>query len=115
MKPKRDIGDAVSDDEGEIRGLLAQMGYSLAELADLHVRLARILESGLNRVLVAVEGANVVGVASLVFSQSIEHPAPNCRLSAIVTDADRRRQGIATELLAASEEAAKRAGCFGLN
>ena len=29
-----------------------------------------------------------------------------------MTDVDRRRQGIATELLAASEEAAKRAGCF---
>lgn len=106
------IRDAREADEAAVRVLLEQMGYSPSELGDLHGRFPRLLESGEHRILLAVDGGAIVGLACLVFSQSIEQPAPNCRLNVIVTDVDRRREGIATAMLKAAETAAQRAGCY---
>ena len=95
-----------------IRPLLLQMGYTDGELGDVEGRLPQILSSPTNRLLVAVDWADVVGLASLVFSQSIQQPGLSCLLSVIVTREDRRREGIGGALMAASEAAARDAGCY---
>ena len=106
-----EIRDAQLGDVAAIRPLLLQMGYTDDELGDVEGRLPQVVSSPTNRLLVAVDGADVVGLAGLVVSQSIQQPGPSCLLSVIVTREDRRRQGIGAALMAASETAARDAGC----
>ena len=107
-----EIRDAQLGDVAAIHPLLLQMGYTDDELGDVEGRLPQFVSSPTNRLLVAVDGADVVGLAGLVVSQSIQQPGPSCLLSVIVTREDRRRQGIGAALMAASETAAREAGCY---
>ena len=106
-----EVRDAQLGDVPAIRPQLLQMGYTDEELGDVEGRLPQVVSSPANRLLVAVDGADVVGLAGLVVSQSIQQPGRSCLLSVIVTREDRRRQGIGATLMAASETAARDAGC----
>lgn len=109
-RPAIAIRNATVGDADRLQALLRQMGYN-DELAGFRERLG-LIDSPTNRILVAVEGDIVVGLVSLMMSQSIEHPAPNCRLSVIVVDEAHRRRGVARALMGAAEKAARAAGCF---
>ena len=85
VRPLVEVRDAQLGDVAAIRPLLLQMGYTDDELGDVEGRLPQVVSSPTNRLLVAVDGADVVGLAGLVISQSIQQPGQSCLLSVIVT------------------------------
>jgi ribosomal protein S18 acetylase RimI-like enzyme len=90
--------------------LLEQLGYR-ADREAVRRRLERLsIDSGTG-VLVAVDGTRVVGVIAYALFASLEHERPQCRITTLVVDERARRQGVASGLLAAVEEIARRRSC----
>ena len=106
-----DVRPASADDAAAIAPLLAELGYP-TEAGTVRARLERIAsDSDRAGVLIAeAEGA----LAALIAYQLIEHlerAAPTCRITALVTDPQHRRRGVAARLLTAVEELARERGC----
>ena len=96
---------AAPGDEAAIAGLLGELGYPVAPAA-LRARMARLPES----TTVFVTG-DLSGLAALDVRQGLQHDAPAARIVALVVREDARGRGIARELVAAVEAAARAAGC----
>ena len=62
-------------------------------------------------VLVAREGATVIGVAYVSFTWTLEHGGQSCWLEELYVVPQRRGQGVGATLLAAVLERARSAGC----
>jgi GNAT superfamily N-acetyltransferase len=103
----RDVDDA--DAAGVVR-LLAQLGYPTDEATILR-RLERIRASRSDRLFVAELDGELVGLAGIHVSPSLEYDEDAAKVSAIVVDAAQRRRGIGRALLSAVEAEARRRGC----
>jgi GNAT superfamily N-acetyltransferase len=90
--------------------LIGQLGYPTSVEAVAR-RVERLRSSNADRLVVAELDGEVVGLASLHTSLSVEYDAPAAKLSAIVVDELHRRHGIAEALLVAMEAEARRRGC----
>ena len=103
------IRDARGDDGAAIASLLGQLGYE-TEPAAVPPRLERLVIVG-DRVVVAVLDNEVVGLAQLHASPTIEHERPAAKISALVVDESHRGQGIGRALVEAMEDEARTRRC----
>lgn len=104
------IRDAEPKDVPAVARLLAQLGYPADEGA-VAPRLARIDASPSDRLFVAEVGGQVVGLAGIHVSPSLEHDRDAAKVSAIVVDESFRRHGVGRALLEAVEAEARNRGC----
>jgi predicted N-acetyltransferase YhbS len=104
------IRDAQPKDAPSVAQLVAQLGYSVSGRA-VAARLERLAASEADRLLVAETGGEVVGLASIHVSLSIEYDEPVAKLGALVVDERFRRRGIGEALVRAIEEEARTRSC----
>jgi GNAT superfamily N-acetyltransferase len=104
------IRDARPEDAEALAALIGQLGYPTSADAVAR-RLARLDASDADRVVVAELGAEVVGLASLHASLSVEYDEPAAKLGALVVDERYRRRGVGEALVAEMEAEARRRGC----
>ena len=104
------IRDARAEDAEALAALIGQLGYPTSAEA-VGRRVARLNASDADRVVVAESDGEVVGLASLHESLSVEYDEPAAKLSAIVVDERHRRRGIGEALAAEMEAEARRRGC----
>jgi GNAT superfamily N-acetyltransferase len=103
------IRDAEPRDAEAIVGLLGQLGYP-AEAASVEARLERLRIVG-DRVVVAERDGEVVGLAQLHVSPTLEYDRPAAKLAALVVDASHRGEGIGRALVDAMEAEARARRC----
>ena len=108
--PEVAIRDVTVSDSPALARLLAQLGYP-AGVAQVARRLARLEASAADRLLVAEVDGEVVGLASLHVSPSLEYDGDAGKVSALVVDERYRRRGIGEALLRSVEAAARERGC----
>ena len=101
---------ARAEDADDITAVLAELGYS-ASPKDVARRLAGLDADERSAALVAVTGAEVVGMLTLHMVPVLHEPGDWCRLTALVVAPAARRRGVATALVSAAEEIARDAGC----
>lgn len=104
------IRDARPEDAEALAALIGQLGYPTSTKA-VAGRLKQLLASDADRVVVAESGGEVVGLASLHTSLTVEYDEPAAKLSAIVVDERHRGRGIGEALVAAMEAEARERGC----
>jgi GNAT superfamily N-acetyltransferase len=103
------IRDAQPADGEAISSLLGQLGYETAP-SSVAPRLERLVIVG-DRVVVAVSEGEVVGLAHLHASPTIEHERPAAKISALVVDESHRGTGIGRALVEAMEAEARARRC----
>jgi len=89
--------------------MLGQLGYE-TEAAVVAPRLERLVIVG-DRVVVAVLDNEVVGLAQLHASPTIEYERPAAKISALVVDESHRGKGIGRALVEAMEAEARARRC----
>jgi N-acetylglutamate synthase-like GNAT family acetyltransferase len=104
------IRDANEGDAVALARLIGQLGYPTDDEA-IHRRLARIDASPADRLFVAEVEGQVVGMAGIHISLSVEHDGDAAKVSAIVVDDSFRQQGVGRALLEAVEAEARARGC----
>jgi ribosomal protein S18 acetylase RimI-like enzyme len=104
------IRDARTGDVPRLAELIEQLGYP-ASVDAVGARVERLSASGAARVVVAELDGDVVGLASVQISQTLEYDEPVARVSALVVDERRRRRGIGEALVAELEAEARRRCC----
>jgi GNAT superfamily N-acetyltransferase len=104
------IRDATPRDAEVVAHLVEQLGYPVSPEA-VAARIARLEASEADRVVVAELDGDVVGLAGLHVSPSLEYDEPAAKLSAIVIDERYRRRGIGEALVTALEAEARERGC----
>jgi N-acetylglutamate synthase-like GNAT family acetyltransferase len=104
------IRDADQKDAPALAQLLGQLGYPTDADAVLR-RLGRLEASGADRLFVAEVDGQVVGLAGIHVSPSLEHDGDAAKVSAIVVDEAFRGKGVGRRLLEAVETEAKAQGC----
>jgi N-acetylglutamate synthase-like GNAT family acetyltransferase len=104
------IRDARPEDAEALARLLDQLGYPAPPEAIAH-RVERLASSELDRLVVAEVAGEVVGLAGIHVSLSLEYEEPAAKLSAIVVDEAYRRRGFGQALIAAMEAEARARGC----
>ena len=105
------IRPAVVADAAAITPLLGQLGYP-AEPEAVAPRLERLLGAADAGAIVADFEDRVIGLAAYQVIELIYRPLPQCRLTALVVDAEHRRRGAATVLVAEIESLARARSCF---
>ena len=103
------IREARPDDAAAIADLLGQLGYP-SDAGRVERRIERMLAAG-DTVVVAEVDAEVVGLANLHVSPSIEYDAPAGKLGALVVDDAHRGAGVGRALVEAMETRAREQGC----
>jgi ribosomal protein S18 acetylase RimI-like enzyme len=103
------IRDARPDDGAAIASLLGQLGYE-TDAEAVAPRLERLVIVG-DRVVVAVLDNEVVGLAQLHASPTIEHERPAAKISALVVDESHHGEGIGRALVEEMEAEARARRC----
>jgi GNAT superfamily N-acetyltransferase len=103
------IREAVTTDAVAIAALLTQLGYP-ALATEIPGRLAAVAAAP-GRVLVAENGDEVLGVASVTRLTLLHRPEPGALLSALVVRADHQGQGVGRALVEAAGRQAAAWGC----
>jgi GNAT superfamily N-acetyltransferase len=105
------VREATAADGGDMARLLDQLGYS-ASPAELVTRLARVQEHGGGTALLAMDGHEAVGLATIYLIRTLHRPGDICRLTALVIDERRRGAGIGRMLVDATEAYARARDCI---
>jgi GNAT superfamily N-acetyltransferase len=103
------IRDASSSDGEAIAGLLGELGYPTTVEA-VHSRLERLGIVG-DRVVVADSGDEVVGLAHLQVTPTIELDRPAAKIGALIVAAAHRGEGIGRALVEVLDAEARARGC----
>jgi GNAT superfamily N-acetyltransferase len=103
------IRDARAEDASAIAALLGQLGYE-TDGATIAPRLERLVIVG-DRVVVAQLDDEVVGLAQLHVSPTIEHEQPTAKISALIVHESHRGEGIGRALVDALEAEARARRC----
>ena len=104
------VREASASDAGAVARLCAQLGYG-ADAVAVPGRLARLNASGGARALVATQGGDVIGLATVHLRHTLNHEAPLAQLSLLVVDETLRARGVGRALVAAVEAWAREQGC----
>lgn len=104
------IRDARPQDARPLARLIGQLGYPTSAEA-VSQRLELLATSEADRLIVADLDGQVVGLASLHVSLSVEYDKPAAKLSAIVVDHEHRRLGIGERLVETMELEARARDC----
>lgn len=104
------IRDARAEDADAVARLLAELGYP-DDLACVAARVRAFAADPASRVLVAEEGGELVGLASLTVMPLLHEDGAWCRMSALVVGAGSRRHGVGRALVEAAEADARARGC----
>ena len=104
------IRDASPHDSEAVAHLVGQLGYPTSPEA-VAARITQLEASRADRLVVAELDGDIVGLASLHVSLSVEYDDPAAKLSAIVVDERYRRRGIGEALVMALEGEARARGC----
>jgi GNAT superfamily N-acetyltransferase len=108
------IRPASRDDAFDLAALLGRLGYP-ADPDTVIARLGRLEATGLDQVLVAELPGQVVGLASLHITPALLHrEGPVARITALVVDESRSRQGVGRRLIAIVEDLARAVGCVSI-
>jgi len=107
----REIRPLRAADAPRVTGLLAELGYP-SELAAVTRRLAVILRSDTQRVLVATpgDGSRLDGYVSVERRPALPHQEETLEITGLVVDAAARRAGVGRALVEAAERWAVRQG-----
>ena len=111
--PQLQIRAATPGDLGAITALLEVLGYP-ADTEEVAPRLQRLLEHPDCGVLIADLDGITTGLATFQFVYLLEREKPQCRITALVTEPQTRRHGVARALVQEVEHRAEDAGCFRL-
>jgi N-acetylglutamate synthase-like GNAT family acetyltransferase len=103
------IRDARPEDSPAIADLLGQLGYP-APADAVKRRIASLAAAG-DRLVVAEVDGDVVGLADLHVSPSLEDDRPAGKLAALVVDERHRDTGVGRALVAALEAEARARDC----
>jgi N-acetylglutamate synthase-like GNAT family acetyltransferase len=104
------IRDARPEDAEQLARLVGQLGYP-ASVEAVARRVNRLAASEADRLVVAELEEQVVGLASVHVSLSVEYDQPAAKLSAIVVHGSCRRNGVGEALVRTMEEEARARGC----
>lgn len=104
------VRDAGADDAEAVARLCAQLGYP-SSAAAMPGRLSRLAAGGMARALVATQGTDVIGLATVHLRQALNHAAPLAQLSLLVVDHRIRGKGVGRTLVGAVEAWAREQGC----
>jgi N-acetylglutamate synthase-like GNAT family acetyltransferase len=104
------IRAATSADGEAVAMLLGELGYP-ANASEASARIERLNASSADHLVVSELDGEVVGLATLHVSSTIEHEQPVGKLSAIVVGERHRRRGVGEALAAAIEAEARSRGC----
>ena len=103
------IRRATNEDAAALAELIATLGHT-APAADMPGRIAAV-EASLGKVLVAVNGARVVGMLSVQQLVLIHRTTPIAFVSTLAVREDARRGGIGRALVREAETLAREWGC----
>jgi ribosomal protein S18 acetylase RimI-like enzyme len=104
------VREAEPGDLAAITRLVGQLGYPSSESA-VAGRLERLAEDPRSWVFVALDGEQLIGLASVHVMPILERDDPTARITAMVVDEAARRSGVGRALLERLEEAARAEGC----
>lgn len=104
------VRDAELADAPAIRDLLEVLGYP-AGVDAVASEIAAVRPSGRAGLIVACDGAAVVGFASYDLWRAFAEGAWVCRLSALATSPNCQRRGVGRMLVTEVERRARTAGC----
>lgn len=108
-QPAYEIRAAAAADAAALVPLLAELGFP-ADADEVAARLRSLAALG-EQVLVAADGAALLGFVSLHATPVLHRPAPVGRLTALVVAAEYRLQGVGRALLRAAELFLAERGC----
>ena len=103
------VRDARLEDAQSLARLVHQLAYPTPGEA-LARRVAQLVASEADRLVVAELDGHVVGLASVHVSLALEYDEPAVKVSAIVVDERCRRRGIGESLVREVQEEARRRG-----
>ncbi len=104
------IRPAEAGDAEAIASLLGELGYPQTP-EQVRGRLEELAGFPSTRVLVAINGSNVVGVGTLNFIPLLHQQEKIARVSALAVTESHRGKGVGHELMRAFENIAREAGC----
>ena len=108
MRPT--VRDASMEDAEGLRPLLAQLGYPVST-ETLAARLAALLRSDRDAVLVAEETGTLLGVLALHWGEMLHLAGPVAHIGTLVVEEGARSRGIGGLLLREAEALAQGQGC----
>lgn len=106
------IRPADPHDTEAVNELLDQLGYPQDDPAATTARLKYWADDPANAVLVADADGNLLGLVAVHVEPFIQMAGSSGRIIALVVSEQARRQGVATELMAAAESFAESQGCI---
>jgi len=105
-----DIRSARIEDAAQLADLFDQLGHAQTE-DELRARLEQFLADPRAGVVVADDGAALLGAATYFFVPVPHDSRPWCRITTLVVDEAHRGQGAGRMLVAAAEAAAREHSC----
>ncbi len=105
------IRDARKSDKAVIADLLGELGYPNTPLFVVR-KLDRLKDEAKTKVVVAVRGSQIVGVASIHIVPLFHQEGNLCRITAIVVSEKQRKKGIGTRLIEYAEDYARLHQCI---
>lgn len=105
------IRDARKSDKEIIADLLGELGYPNTPVFVMR-KLDELNHDAKTKVVVAVAGAKVVGVASIHIVPLLHQEGNLCRITAIVVSKEQRKKGIGTRMIEYVEDYARSHQCI---
>jgi len=102
QKPSIQVRDAVESDAPALARLCEQLGYP-THAGDIVPRLRLMATDPHIRVIVAMDGSDVIGLATIHIRQALNHAAPLGQLTLLVVDEAWRGRGVGRALVDATE------------